>query len=206
MEKTITNLRGDMTAVQKRLHELDKVNTERDMLVITSENYAHIDEELEKLSQRVNEGKGEVKTNHEAINRLKETVDRISSENKKLHVMAQQHKREAKENQETINRLNKTVDRISSENKNLHDRMETLVQQHKKEAKENQEAINKLNETLGRIRRKLEKLDPKFTKNDHIVAGRNEAMKLLSAAEYRKQVSYSFPSCRESGKFQQNFK
>jgi hypothetical protein len=30
MEKTITDLRDDLTAVQKKLQELDKVNAERD--------------------------------------------------------------------------------------------------------------------------------------------------------------------------------
>jgi chromosome segregation ATPase len=185
-EKTITNLRDDLTAVQKKLLDFDKVIAERDMLVIKLENYAHIDEELEKLRQRVDKSNAmkteneklnvkvadlveqhhkQMKNYEETIKRLNETVDRISSENKELHVrmegFVQQHKKEAKKDQEAINRpdrLKETVVRISSENRKLCDKVSRLEEQHQSEAKKNQETINRLNEAVNRISSENQKL------------------------------------------------
>jgi uncharacterized coiled-coil DUF342 family protein len=192
MEETINKLRNYMTALQKKQEEFDKVITERDMLVIRLQNYAHLDEELEKLREKVSKGNvmktenvklnvdvagqlhSEAKRIQETINRLNETVVRISSENKELQVkmaeLAEQHHSEVKKNQETINRLNRldeTADRISFENKELHGKMAEPAEQHYSEVKNSPEIINRLNETLDRISFKIEKLRVEIAEQHH---------------------------------------
>jgi hypothetical protein len=134
--------------------------------------------------------------------------------------LSQQHRSEAKKNQETINRLNETVHRISIENERLHAEVTdvmVLLQQHLRVAKENQETMNRLNETADRfsyerkmLKQAIDLLCTCTGNSDINIARRDEAVECLSAAGYtsftNKEVSHSFASCREPGKFKQNFK
>jgi hypothetical protein len=222
-EKTFTNLRLHQTTVQKSLEDVDKL-----------ENYAHVDERLEKLHQRVNED-----------NAMKLENKKL---NDKLADLEKQHRREVEKNQETINRLYETVRGISSENDKLRAEVAELSQQHRREVKKYKEDHIKLYECVKmiifdtdgmmeqfkqqqrvmlQINRRLESNEDRMAlfekmiqalnlirsqkeNNDIIVAGSDVAVQHLSEAGYRKiknkQVSHSFLYCQESEEFKQKFK
>lgn len=95
----------DLTAVEKKLEDTDKVTLERDTLAIILDKYTHLNEELEYLHERVKEG-SVLKSENEKIN-------------VKMMVMMEQHQSEVRERDETIKKLNETMENIKSENELL---------------------------------------------------------------------------------------
>jgi predicted HTH domain antitoxin len=100
-EKTISNLRDDLTVIQKELEDFDKVIVERDLLLVILEYYAHVDDELEKLRKTVNEG-----------SMMKNEIEKL---NIKVAELEEQRCSEAKKSEEAIKQLNEVVEELKQE-------------------------------------------------------------------------------------------
>ncbi|XP_021941604.1 uncharacterized protein LOC110840694, partial [Zootermopsis nevadensis] len=190
-EKTNKKLRGDLTAIQKRLDDVEKfmfglgsnkcpmrlnevgkvdAKTEQDLL----ETISKLKEAVERISfenetlldkmREVTEQRRNEDKNNEAIKTLNEAVRTFKTDNfiDKISELQEQHQNEKKGNQETIKKLNEAVERISSENKKFLVKMAELEEKHHNEKKENEENINRLCEAMEIIALDNKKMNVKI--------------------------------------------
>jgi hypothetical protein len=97
MKNTVTNLRDELTAVQQKLEGF----AERNVLLVRSEYYAHVDEELEKLGKTVNES-----------SMMKDEMEKL---NVKVAELEEQHPSDRIKSEEAIKRLNEVVEELKQE-------------------------------------------------------------------------------------------
>ncbi|XP_021918150.1 serine/threonine-protein kinase PITSLRE-like isoform X2 [Zootermopsis nevadensis] len=182
------NKSDDMTIVQKKLQDIDKVTSEREMSVIGSQSYEHLDKKL----QKVNEDKAlmteivklnvkmagltlqrhdDVRKTEQTIEDLNKTDENISSENEAVLLtmveLAHQQDIEMKKITESIKCLNDTVGRMSSKNATLLVKMAELAHKQYNERNKMEERIKCLNDTVARMSSENATLLVKMTELEH---------------------------------------
>ncbi|KDR20335.1 probable serine/threonine-protein kinase ndrB [Zootermopsis nevadensis] len=172
------NKSDDMTIVQKKLQDIDKLTSEREMLVIGLENFEHLDEKLEtvnedkalkteivklnvKMAGLILQRHDEMKKTEQTIEHLNKTVENITSENLNLRVLMAElmHRQNGEMNKMAESRkcLKENVVRMSSEIATLRRKMEWLADYQQNDG-EKGEAVRRLIETADRITYENDKL------------------------------------------------
>ncbi|KDR14030.1 hypothetical protein L798_11690 [Zootermopsis nevadensis] len=164
--------KSDIMTVLQKLRGIDKVSSEREMLVNRSENYEHVDERLEtvnehnalkteiaklkvKMAELIQQRHDDMRKIEETIEGLNEIAENIVSENSTLLVklveLAHQQDSENNKMAETIEGLNDAVAKMSLENATLQVKTAELAHQQDSEKTKMAESIKCLNDAVAKM-------------------------------------------------------